>query len=119
MISKAFKFYKAQDKINFFCITLSFFIALIIIGLFIFNLKNLPNRIPIYYSLSWGDEQLASSSQFIILPLVIILTAMINLIISWHLHSSQVLLKKIIYSSTLLISILILLTALRIIYIFV
>ncbi|MBI3485597.1 hypothetical protein HY025_01485 [Candidatus Daviesbacteria bacterium] len=119
MIAKAIRFYKTQDKINFFCISLSFFIALVIIGLFIINLKNLPNKIPIFYSLSWGDEQLANSSQFIVLPLIIILTAMINLIISWHLHTSQVLLKKIIYISTLLISVLILLTSLRIIYIFV
>ena len=40
--------------------------------------KNLPPQIPLFYSLPWGEEQLAPSIALLLLPLGIFLIALLN-----------------------------------------
>lgn len=112
-------FYQSQDKIIFWANFLSLVFALIILIILGVNFKNLPPKLPLFYSLPWGENRLISSSQFIILPILIVLVTLINLTTSWHLHSSQLLIKRILAASSLVVSLLILTTALRIINIFI
>ncbi|MBI2040133.1 hypothetical protein HYT18_03600 [Candidatus Microgenomates bacterium] len=90
------------------------------IGLSILLLsKNLPNKLPLFYSLPWGDNQLATHQQFFIIPAIIMLIALGNLAISWHLHLSQTFFKKILMISSLINTLILSLTYLKIIFIFI
>lgn len=116
---KLLKYYRAQDKYIFFC---NVFIILCIISILIFyflNLKSLPPKIPLFYSLSWGQPQLASIQQFIILPSMLTLIYLFNCILTLQLAPSQIALKRIIYFTTATIAFLILITAFKILTIFV
>lgn len=112
-------FYKNQDKIIFWANLLSLIFALIILIILGINFKSLPHKLPLFYSLPWGENRLINSTQFILLPVLIVLVLLINLVTSWHLHSSQLLIKRILAVSSMVISLLILTTALKIISIFI
>lgn len=80
--------------------------------------RHLPPKLPLFYSLPWGDEQLANHQQFLIIPASIALIALLNLIISWQLHPSQVFFKKILLTSSLLNSFILTITFVKIFLIF-
>ncbi len=112
-------FLRKQDQVN-----LSFFTASLVFIFFSFvfifiNFFRLPSKVPLFYSLNWGQEQLAQKEQILILPMLAGLVFLLNLIISWHLHKSQTVLKRIIGLSSAMISFVILLTCIKIILIFV
>jgi len=89
------------------------------ITLFIAIFANfLPPKIPLFYSLPWGDSQLGSKEQLLILPAIIVLITLSNLIISWQLHSSQIFFKKILIFSSVLISLILTITFFKIVLIF-
>lgn len=119
LIKKIKQNFKTQDKVIFFSVTSILIMAFTILLIWAINFKNLPQQLPLFYSLPWGTPQLASISQFLILISVIILIMLTNLIISWHLHPSQILLKRIISITGSVTSFLILLTSLKIIYTFI
>lgn len=110
---------KQQDPIIFWSNFISLFFVLIVSGFFTINLNRLPSRLPLFYSLPWGEGQLVNLWQFIILPATAILVLLINLTLSWHLHPSQVVAKRMLSASTALVSFLLFLTAIRIIFIFI
>jgi hypothetical protein len=60
--------------------------------------------------------QLANKNQFFILPSLIVLTSLVNLTLTWHLHASQLTMKRIIVSSTTIIAVMTLIAGLRIIF---
>ncbi len=89
------------------------------ITLFIAIFANfLPPKIPLFYSLPWGDSQLGSKEQLLILPAIIVLITLSNLIISWQLHPSQFFFKKILIFSSMLISLILTITFIKIVFIF-
>ncbi|OGE64062.1 hypothetical protein A3J13_02095 [Candidatus Daviesbacteria bacterium RIFCSPLOWO2_02_FULL_36_8] len=79
----------------------------------------LPAKLPLFYSLPWGDKQLVSHQQFLIIPGLIIFITLINVGISWQLHSSQIFFKKLLTFSSWLVAIILIITFLKIIFIFV
>ncbi len=79
----------------------------------------LPPQLPIFYSLPWGENQLATSLQFLILPSTAICISLINLLIYWQLHPSQVLLRNILVGLSLIVTLILLLTQIKIIFIFI
>lgn len=79
----------------------------------------LPPRLPIFYSLPWGENQLATSLQFLILPSTAVCISLINLLIYWHLHPSQALFKKILLGVSLSFTLILLLSFIKIILIFI
>lgn len=117
-MDKVIKFYKTNDPVILYSITGSFFLALIILILFGFFLKQLPDKIPLLYSLPWGDKQLVPTTEVLLLPALSVLISLINLSLSWHLHSSQLLLKRVLSSASFVFSLLIFITALKVIFIF-
>ena len=118
-VQRLFDFLQNEDQIIVLSTisTISFVVFLSII--FLINIDFLPNQLPLFYSLPWGEKQLIEKSQFIILPSVIILVLLTNLLISWHLHRSQTLIKRILSISSVIIGLLILITGIKIIYIFI
>ncbi len=81
--------------------------------------KILPPKLPLFYSLSWGEKQLANHQQLLIIPASITLVTLFNLIISWQLHPQQVFFKKILLISTLLVTLILTITFFKIVLIFI
>lgn len=79
----------------------------------------LPSKLPLFYSLPWGEDQLATLWQFLIIPSVLICISLINLMIYWQLHQSQKLLKEILVVTTLICSLILFITFIKIILIFI
>src|SRR5688572_23746810 len=77
--------------------------------------KALPPKLPLFYSLSWGEQQLVSHQQLLIIPSSIALVTLLNLVISWQLHPQQVFFKKILLISTYLVSLILGITFFKII----
>lgn len=103
-----------------FWITLSPIILSIILSLVIlFGLKSLPPKLPLFYSLPWGDNQLASHQEFLLIPAIIIAVALLNSIVSWQLHPSQSFFKRILLFSPLIISLLLIVTFVKIVFNFI
>jgi hypothetical protein len=116
IIKKFITFYQHQDGIIFWSTSASILLSLFLMIIFLFYLEQLPIQIPLFYSLPWGDTQLASKSQFVLLPSVILLIALVNLSITWYLHSSQLTMKRIIVFSTTMIALLATIAGMRIIF---
>lgn len=96
-------------------LVLSLLLCLIIILLF----KYLPPKLPLFYSLSWGDQQLATHQQFLIIPASLALIALLNFSISLQLHASQIFFKKILLISPIIMSLILVITFIKIILIFI
>lgn len=91
-------------KLQFWIIASPLILGLFITIIILTGLKFLPEKLPLFYSLPWGDKQLATHQQFLIIPLTIGLVALLNLIISWQLHLSQSLFKKALLISSIILS---------------
>ncbi len=112
-------FYQKQDATLFWSTSFSVLLALFSIFLWAFYYPQLPSQIPLFYSLPWGETQLTSLTQYLLLPVIIFLITLINLLLTWHLHPSQLFIKRMIALATVFISFLIALAGLKIILIFV
>ncbi len=109
-------FYQKQDGVIFWATSTSILLSLILSFIYLFYYDQLPALIPFFFSLPWGETQLANKNQFFILPSLIVLTALVNLTLTWHLHSSQLTMKRIIVSSTTIIALMTVIAGLRIIF---
>ena len=97
---------------------LPFFVSLILTIFILIFFQFLPPRLPLFYSLPWGEQQLANHQQFFIIPASIILIDLINLALIWHLHSSQVFFKKLLSFTSFITTLIFLITFIRIFLIF-
>ncbi len=78
----------------------------------------LPFKMPLFYSLSWGEEQLATKPQFLIIPALALCITLINLMLSWHLKNNKVLLTRILIFSSLIATGILLINLLKIFFLF-
>ncbi|MBI2338347.1 hypothetical protein HYU95_04150 [Candidatus Daviesbacteria bacterium] len=101
--------------IGLFPLALSLAVTLTIITV----LKFLPSKLPLFYSLPWGEGQLATHQQFLIIPASIVLITPLNLIISWQLHPSQSFLKKVLLVSSAVASLILTIALIKIILMFI
>lgn len=111
--------FNASNKLHLWiglsALILSLSIALTIIT----ALKFLPSKLPLFYSLPWGDEQLATHQQFLIIPASITLITILNLVISAQLHPSQSFFKKAVLSSSVVVSLILTIVFIKVILNFV
>ncbi|MBI4038804.1 hypothetical protein HY384_02495 [Candidatus Daviesbacteria bacterium] len=94
-------------------------IAALISATIFFLQKFLPPNLPLFYSLPWGEKQLATKQQLLILPASIALTALLNLTISWQLHEKQSFFKKALSLASIIVSIILTTTLIKIVLIFI
>jgi hypothetical protein len=94
---------------------ISLIMAVIILTLF----KSLPPKLPLFYSLPWGEGQLATAQQFLIIPASISVMALLNIIISGQLHDQQDFFKKVLLISSIAITVTLTITFIKIILMFV
>lgn len=81
--------------------------------------KFLPPRLPLFYSLPWGDGQLATQQQFLIIPASIAVVTLLNLVISWQLHPSQSFFKKVLLLSPFVVSLILTMTFVKVVLSFI
>lgn len=96
-------------------LTLSLSIAAVIITTFRF----LPPRLPLFYSLPWGESQLATHQQFLVIPASISVVTLLNLLIAWQLHPSQSFFKKALLISSIVVSLILTVAFIKVILNFV
>ena len=113
------KFYSTQDKVIFYAFLLNS-ILIFSQGLyFSLNAKNLPSQVPLFYSLPWGEAQLGSKPQLLLLPSISLLICLVNLTIVWHLHRSLVTLRRTLLLAAAAVSLMMTLTLTGIVSIFI
>lgn len=112
-------FYHEQDSFVFWPITTSILFILIVISSWAVFYMSLPRELPIFYSLSWGELQFGHINQFLLFPSLMSLVILTNLIISWHLHYSQILIKRILAIASFIVCLLLSVAALKIILTFI
>ncbi len=83
-----------------------FVLSLILGVVILFGIRSLSPKLPLFYSLPWGDDQLATHQEFLLIPASIIVVTLLNSVISWQLHPSQSFFKKILLFSPLVVSLL-------------
>ncbi len=88
-------------------IRLSLFLTALNLILVAIFFRKLPPEIPLFYSRPWGESQLVTKNQFLILPLGGLLILIINLRLASFLFSRELILAKIITWTTTVISLLI------------
>lgn len=106
---------KLDTAVNIVSFTLASLMAVSIL----FFPRFLPERLPLFYSLPWGEEQLASNLQFQIIPAIIILILLINLVIKKQLHPSQSFLKIALSLTSLAVTLILTITFIKIVLIFI
>ncbi|MDO8498504.1 MAG: hypothetical protein Q7S44_01845 [bacterium] len=118
-MKKILNFLETADKFSLYPALTSFFTLVIIGSTFAMLYNHLPPKLPLFYSLTWGQSQLADKSQFLLLPIILVLLNLLNLFLAFQLHSSQVVLKRMLWGSVVLIDAIILIGALRVLFLFV
>lgn len=108
----------ATDR--FYTVPLFFSLTVfLLLHLIFFSLVGiLPAKLPLFYSLPWGEPQLASKQQFLILPTVVLLISALNIAFAWRLHPSQVILRRMLFLTMVGIDLIILVAGIKIISIF-
>lgn len=78
--------------------------------------KKLPPIVPLYYSLPWGDEQLARTSELFIIPFSVMLILILNFFISMLLLKKDQFLTQLLLWASLALSVAGLITLSEIIF---
>ncbi len=85
----------------------------------VFFFKYLPPKLPLFYSLPWGDKQLVSHQQFFIIPAAIVLISLVNLFISWHLHKGQLFFKLSLMITSIVTTLILSVSFFKVIFLFI
>ena len=105
---------KHQFLIDILPTAFAFFLTIFI--LLSFNI--LPQKLPLFYSLQWGESQLVDKHQLLIIPAIIIGIALLNLMIAWQLHQDQFFLKRSLLALSLLSCAILTIAFIKILFIF-
>lgn len=71
-----------QEKVNHHFVRWNFSFIILQLVFIIFKFNDLPQQIPLYYSLPWGEGQLASAASIFILPTFSIVILLFNNLIA-------------------------------------
>lgn len=93
-----------QEKINSHFFRWNLLLIIFQIAILIFKFNDLPQQIPLYYSLPWGDGQLASTASLFILPTFSIIILLINNLIATFFFKTIPLLSRLLVIFSLVFS---------------
>lgn len=108
-----------EDKYLLFPAAFCLLSAFVITVCYLILYNSLPKELPLFYSLPWGENQLIEKQQFFILPTVLLLIGALNISLTWQLHLSQIILRRVLSLSLLVSSLIIFITAFKVIAIFI
>ena len=113
-LSNLGKFWQEKTNARIFRLNLIFILSQI--GFLFWKFNTLPPQVPLYYSLPWGQSQLASASSFFILPTLSLTLLLINHLFAISLNKTSHLLSQFLLVISLIFSLLSLITLVLIIY---
>lgn len=110
-----FKFFWQEKTVR---LATRIFLAILLFSLafLILVFKNLPPWVPLFYSLPWGEEQLAKSDFLLILPLCSFLFGILNFSLAIFSFEHQSLASKILVWTNVLLAFLLTLTLVKIVF---
>lgn len=71
-----------QEKINHYLFRWNLILIILQLVIIILKFNDLPQQVPLYYSLPWGESQLASAASLFLLPTFSIVVLIINHLIA-------------------------------------
>jgi len=104
-----------QEKANIKIFRWNLFFIVIQVAVLVWKFTSLPPQVPLYYSLPWGESQLASASALLILPTISIVLLFINHLFAISLTKTSQLLSRFLLTISLIVSLFSLITLLKII----
>lgn len=99
---------------KFFRYNLMFII--IQLSLLVWQFGNLPQQVPLYYSLPWGESQLVSASSLFLVPTLSIVLLFVNHLFAIGFSKKNPLLSQLLIFTSLIVSFFFLLTLVKIIF---
>jgi len=105
-----------QQKVNSRLLRWNLIFIAIQIGLLAWKFTQLPPQVPLYYSLPWGESQLATASYLFLLPTISIVALFIDNLFAVSFFKNQPLLSRFSVVTSLLISFFSAFTLIRIVF---
>jgi len=90
-----------NDKITGNCLNLALITLSASFFLLLFSWFKLPPKVPLFYSLPWGEEQLASPFYLWLLPASSLAIIIINLVFASYFSSNQLLTRVLMVTASL------------------
>lgn len=94
----------ARDKFSLYVLIISAFSVLGQVSLILTSIGKLPPVVPLFYSRPWGDAMLAPSYFLWIVPVITVLTVVINFSVSVFLIKNEDFLNKTLAAFYLLVA---------------
>lgn len=104
-----------EDKLSKRYFKLSLFLISTSLLLIVFKFRKLPPEVPLFYSLPWGEKQLANKVLLFLLPFSSITVLLLNVFLAKK-EKAEPLVAKLLVSGALLFSILATITLIKIIF---
>lgn len=104
-----------QQKTNSKIFRWNLIFIIVQVSLLAWKFNSLPPQVPLYYSLPWGESQLASASSLFILPTISIVLLLINHLFSISLTKTSQLLSRFLLVISLIVSFFSLISLLKIV----
>jgi len=111
--SRLGEFWQEKSNSNIFRWNLIFIIVQI--AFLVWKFGDLPLQVPLYYSLPWGESQLASASSLFLLPTFSIILLLINHLFALPFSKTIPLLSSLLISVSLIASLFFLITLVEIV----
>ena len=84
--------------------------------LIVWQFGNLPQQVPLYYSLPWGESQLVSASTLFLIPTFSIVLFLINHLFAIGFSKKNPLLSQLLIFTSLVVSFFFLITLIKIVF---
>jgi hypothetical protein len=104
-----------QEKINQHLFRWNIFLIISQLTILIIKFNSLPQQVPLYYSLPWGEGQLAAAASLFLLPTFSIIILLLNNLIATFFFKSIPLFSRLLTIFSLIFSLLSSISLIRII----
>lgn len=105
-----------SDKGSRYALLAAIFILLFEVGLVILRFTALPPLLPLFNSLSWGDQRLAVREIIFLIPFLLLVIGMVNIILASKAYRKHALLSRMLSYNVLLCSLLSVIALIQILF---
>lgn len=95
-----------QEKINHHLFRTNLFLIIFQLIILVVKFGDLPGQVPLYYSLPWGEGQLASAASLFLLPTFSIIILLLNNLIATFFLKTTILFSRLLTIFSLIFSLL-------------
>jgi hypothetical protein len=95
-----------QEKVNSHLFRWNLLLIIFQLTLLIIKFNSLPAQVPLYYSLPWGEEQLAAAASLFLLPTFSIVVLLVNNLIATFFLKTTPLFSRLLTIFSLVFSLL-------------